>query len=80
MKLLKTLKKKHTLLTGTSLLKYLLILFLTAAAVIDISMIAVCITGYALSGNAANLENITTYALIIATAFTLNVYLIKKIK
>lgn len=80
MKLIKTLKKKSALLVKTNILKYLLILFLTATAIIDVSMIAVCITGYALTGNAENLKNITTYALIISTAFTLNVYLIKKIK
>lgn len=80
MKLLKILKKKYTLLIRTNLLKYLLILLLAAAAVIDISMIAICIIGYSLSGNAENLENITTYAMIISFAFTLNVYLIKKIK
>lgn len=80
MKLLKTLKKKSALLVKTNILKYLLILLLTATAIIDVSMIAVCITGYALTGNAENLKNITTYALIISTAFTLNVYFIKKIK
>lgn len=80
MKLLKTLKKKSAFLVKTNILKYLLILLLTATAIIDVSMIAVCITGYALTGNAENLKNITTYALIISTAFTLNVYFIKKIK
>ena len=39
----------------------------------------VSIAAYAISGNAANLENITTYALIISFASTVNVYLIKKI-
>ena len=47
--------------------------------IIDTAMIAVSIAAYAISGNAANLENITTYALIISFASTVNVYLIKKI-
>ena len=58
---------------------YIFLFILTAALIIDTAMIAVSIAAYAISGNAANLENITTYALIISFASTVNVYLIKKI-
>ena len=43
---------------------YIFLFILTAALIIDTAMIAVSIAAYAISGNAANLENITTYALI----------------
>lgn len=59
---------------------YIFLFILTAALIIDTAMIAVSIAAYAISGNAANLENITTYALIISFASTVNVYLIKKTK
>lgn len=58
---------------------YIFLFILTAALIIDTAMIAVSIAAYAISGNVANLENITTYALIISFASTVNVYLIKKI-
>ena len=47
---------------------YIFLFILTAALIIDTAMIAVSIAAYAISGNAANLENITTYALIISFA------------
>lgn len=60
---------------NSNLPAYIFLFILTAALIIDTAMIA----AYAISGNAANLENITTYALIISFASTVNVYLIKKI-
>lgn len=56
---------------------YIFLFILTAALIIDTAMIAVSIAAYAI--DTANLENITTYALIISFASTVNVYLIKKI-
>ena len=64
---------------NSNLPAYIFLFILTAALIIDTAMIAVSIAAYAISGNAANLENITTYALIISFASTVNVYLIKKI-
>lgn len=64
----------------SNLLAYIFIFILISVLVIDTAMIAVCITGYAVTRNAGNLGNITAYALIISFAFTLSVYLIKKIK
>ena len=50
---------------------YIFLFILTAALIIDTAMIAVSIAAYAISGNAANLENITTYAPVSYTHLTL---------
>ncbi|GFI41893.1 hypothetical protein IMSAGC017_01939 [Thomasclavelia cocleata] len=77
---MKKLKKRLILLVGSNILKYLLMLILASAVVMDTAKIGICIISYAVSGKEVYLKNISIYALIISSAFILIVYVISKLK
>ena len=77
---MKNLMEKFLKVVRSNFIKYLFIFICTAVAILDTTTIAVCILNFAVTGKTGYLANVTNCALLVAIAFTINIYLFKKLK